>query len=381
MTYSRTHPFLASIKARYNLCRPGASKETHHIVLDLKGSGIQYQVGDSLGVYPTYDPQLVEKTLISLKFKGSEIVQDRQGNQHPLKEYLSSKANISEFSRKLLQVIKERQNHSKKKAHLEYLLHDDHREELESYQNNHELWQVLTDHSEVIFSPQEICSLLMPLLPRFYSIASSQRVVGDEVHLTVARVVYPQQEPDYVRVGVCTHYLCRLAPLHQSTVPVFIQPHRGFTIPENHAQPMIMIGPGTGVAPFRAFMQERMALSAPGSHWLFFGEWHQEHNYLYENDWRSFETQQKLRLNVAFSRDQHEKVYVQHRMLENASEFFQWIQQGANVYVCGDAKRMAKDVESTLLRIVQEQGRLDEPSAKNYVKKLRADGRYLRDVY
>jgi sulfite reductase (NADPH) flavoprotein alpha-component len=378
--YNRTNPFLASIKARYNLCAPGAKKETHHLILDLKNSGIRYHVGDSLGVYPKNDPKLVENTLSALNAQGTEIVHDRQGNNYNLRQYLSTKANISEFSRKLLQEIHERQGNPIKKASIAHLLKDENREDLENYQNKHELWQLLADHLEVTFAPQEFCSLLMPLLPRFYSIASSQRVVGDEVHLTVARVVYPQ-ENGYLRRGVCTHYLCELVPLNEPSVPIFIQPHRGFTLPEDHSKPVIMVGPGTGVAPFRAFMQERLALNAPGENWLFFGEWHQNHNYLYGNEWQTFETQKKLRINLAFSRDQNEKVYVQHRMYEYAEELFDWIHRGAVFYVCGDAKQMARDVDAMLLRVIQEKGNLDDQGAKNYLKELRAENRYLRDVY
>jgi sulfite reductase (NADPH) flavoprotein alpha-component len=183
------------------------------------------------------------------------------------------------------------------------------------------------------------------------------------------------------RLGVCTDYLCRRVPLHAEVVPVYINPHRGFTLPEDKHTPIIMIGPGTGIAPFRAFMQEREVLDAAGKNWLFFGEWNRFHHYFYEDFWSSLEQKGKLRVDLAFSRDQKDKIYVQHRMIENGKEIYRWLQEGAYFYVCGDASNMAKDVEAALQKILINEGGLSEEQSREYIKALRKEGRYLRDVY
>ncbi len=250
---------------------------------------------------------------------------------------------------------------------------------MKEYQKNHELWDALLDNPEVRFTPEEICHLIQPMLPRFYSIASSMKVVGEEVHLTVSYVKYMSNGQQ--RLGVCSHYLCDMAPMNLATIPVYLQPHHGFTLPADPKADLIMIGPGTGVAPYRAFMQERMAMGASGKHWLFFGEWNRSYDFFYEDYWTELQAQGKLRVDLAFSRDQEHKIYVQHRMLEQAQDFFQWLEKGAYVFVCGDAHRMAKDVDAVLHRIIQEQGNTDEQGAKSYVKALRSQKRYLRDVY
>jgi len=216
-------------------------------------------------------------------------------------------------------------------------------------------------------------------LPRFYSIASSQKTHDREVHLTVAMLEY--QHGEFEKKGVCTHYLCNLTQADAAKVPIYVHKHRGFTLPENGDTPIIMIGPGTGIAPFRGFMQERIATGAKGSNWLFFGDWTEKNEFYYGDYWRQLVKEGKLRLDLAFSRDQEHKVYVQHRMKKNAEEFYRWLQAGAILYVCGDMKHMAKDVDLALHEIVQEQGNLDEQGAKKYVSHIRKEGRYLRDVY
>jgi len=356
MTYSKNNPFLASIKQRYSLCKPGTKKNTQHIVLDIAGSGLSYNIGDSLAVLPKNDPLIVEKTLEALHATGKEVVHDRAKNPWTLREFLTSHANITEIHTKFLKAL----NLQDEKVH-------------------YYLYELLNMHPEVSFTPAEIASLLTPMLPRFYSIASSQIAVEDEIHLTVALLQYQADEKE--RLGVCTHYLCNLVPLHSPIVPIYVQPHRGFTLPENHDTPIIMIGPGTGVAPFRAFLQERSIKKAAGKNWLFFGEWHRETNFFYEEYWKELMHRGFLRLETAFSRDQHEKYYVQHAMHKHGKELFQWLEEGAHLYVCGDAQRMAKDVEKTLHDIVQQHGLRPEEEARHYVKQLRLNKRYLRDVY
>lgn len=376
--YSRLNPFIAKIKERKDLSHSCKEKNTHHIVLDIKGSNISYEVGDCLGVYPVNDPCLVERTLGALKAKKEQkIVDKRSKESYPLREFLKIKANVTDVSKKLVGEIAKRQVDASKRKSLEEIVASS--ELFKNYLEGRHLWDLLEEHHEVKFSPQEICDLLMPLLPRYYSIASSQKVHEEEVHLTVKLLSFDAH--GHPRKGVCTNYLCNLTPIEKPIVPVFIHPHKGFTVPIEPSTPMIMVGPGTGVAPFRAFMQERVASEATGKHWLFFGEWRREHNFLYGDYWNELEQSGILRLDVAFSRDQGEKRYVQHLLLEKGAEVYQWLKEGAYFYVCGDAKRMAKDVEAALLTILTEHGHMSAEEAKQYLKSLRKENRYLRDVY
>lgn len=378
-TYNKTHPFLAKIKERTLLCKPGSQKCTFHLVLDLEGSGYTYQVGDSIGVYPVNNTFLVSKTLQAAKATGNEKIISRSGEEMTFKEYLIAKANISEFSKKFVAVIAEKQTNQEKKEILNSILKDENREVLKQYLADREVWNVLSENEEVHFTSQELVNLLMPLLPRLYSIASSQLVVGNEVHLTIALTKY--QTLGIERQGVCTHYLCFDAPILEPVIPVYIQPHHGFTLPEAEDADIIMIGPGTGIAPFRAFMQERMHKKHKGKSWLFFGEWTKDYEYFYEDEWEKLEKNGKIKLHLAFSREQADKVYVQHRMLENGAEIFQWLESGAFIFVCGDAKRMARDVEQAILDIIRVYGNRSDDEAKQYLKKLRTEKRYLKDVY
>lgn len=379
-TYTKDRPFIAKIKERYSLCVPGSEKNTQHIVLDLSGSDIHYEVGDSIGVWPSYDPVLIENVLIALKVNGNDTVRDRRtGLDWNLREYLTVKANISDLSKKLLLNIYEKQTNSYKKGELEQLLKEENYYLLKDYLASRDLLDVLREHPETTFTSQELVNLLMPMMPRFYSIASSKKVVGEEVHLTVAFRQFELHQRE--RVGVCTHFLCNLVPLQEAGVPIYVHPHKGFTLPLDPNASIIMIGPGTGIAPYRAFMQERERCNASGKNWLFFGEWNRRHHFFYEDYWRVLETKGKLRLEVAFSRDQEYKIYVQHRMIEQGSDIFEWLENGAYFYVCGDATRMAKDVDAALYEVVRCSGKFNEEDAKNYIKKLKADKRYLRDVY
>lgn len=377
--YSKTNPFLSKIKQRYSLCKQDSLKSTFHLVLDLEESGLTYEVGDSLGIYPTNDPFLVERTLQAIKADLGVKVKDKTGTEYPLRKFLTEKANITEFSKKLIQEIINRQVDAKKKSALELLFQENNRELLRKFHQDHEVWDLLLEHPEVTFTPQELCDLLMPLLPRFYSIASSQSAVGNEVHLTIALTKYETQGIE--RLGVCSHYLCHLCPMGQPVVPIYIQQHHGFTLPKESDAALIMIGPGTGIAPFRAFMQERVQKRHKGRNWLFFGEWTRSKEYYYEEDWIRWEQEGNLRVDLAFSREQEEKVYVQHKMLEYGKEFFDWLQKGAYIFVCGDAKHMAKDVDAAIVQIIKTYGFLDDTGVKSYLKELKAEGRYLRDVY
>lgn len=378
-SYNKANPFLAAVTERFSLCKPGSEKNIEHVVLSLKGSGLTYQVGDSVAVLGTNDPLVVEKTIEVFHASGSEPITDKHGIVWELRDFLTQKANLADASKKLITEIASRQTNPIKKERLDFILGETQKDALKEYQKAHEIWDTLAENDEVRFSPQELCHMLMPLLPRFYSIASANSVVGEEVHLTVAELIY--ETNGHIRRGVCTNYLCRLAALHDYNIPIYVQSSNGFTLPEDDAAPMIMIGPGTGVAPYRAFMQERLKRGATGLNWLFFGEWYRHYQFLYEDFWEELVSKGQLRLDTAFSRDQAHKIYVQHRMLEHGKELFSLLEKGGHLYVCGDAHRMAKDVDATLHQIVQTFGGFDEQGTKDYIKKLKAEKRYLRDVY
>lgn len=378
--YSRTNPLMASIKERYLLCRPGTPKETVHIEIDLADSGMEYEVGDSIAVLPTNDLSLVQEIVGLLGVSGKEIINDpKTGEKIQLRDYLATKANLRDCTRKFVGEICERQNVAEKKLHLEQILESGSSENFKDFQNTNDVLDALDDNKEVSFELQEFCDLLKPIMPRFYSISSSQKAVGNEVHLTVALQKWRSQGRE--RLGVCTHYLCDMAPLNLPFVPIYVHPHRGFTLPSDSNAPIIMVGPGTGVAPFRAFMQEREVLGSTGKNWLFFGEWNRAHHYFYEDYWTSLQKKGKMRVDLAFSRDQDDKIYVQHRMQENGKELYQWLQDGAYLFVCGDASQMAKDVDAALHNIVKEHGCFTDDQAKAFIKGLRKENRYLKDVY
>lgn len=379
--YNRQNPFLASIKERYSLAKPGSNKNTQHIVLDLKGSGFVYEAGDSIGIFPQHDFELISRTLKAIKAEGHETVHVKHTQElMPLAEFLAQRANLSDISPKLVREIYARQKNKEKRHQLEELLKGENRDVFKQYLGEHELWDFLLSHEEVDFKPQELADLLMPLLPRFYSIASSQNWVGEEVHLTVTHLEYESR--GHRRRGVCTHYLCQMVEVNDPSIPVFIQSSHGFRLPDDIHAHMIMVGPGTGVAPFRAFMQERLLhLQSKGMHWLFFGEWNRAYDFFYEEEWAHLASKGHLRVETAFSRDQQHKLYVQHKLQEYGQEIYEWLEKGAYFYVCGDAQYMAKDVEAALLVMIKEYGLKSDQETKEYIKKLRQQKRYLRDVY
>ncbi len=351
MTYSKERPFYSQIKERLPLTCPDSPKQTHHIVLDLKDSGLKYKAGDCIGVLVDNPESLVEATLQALGATGKETI-TRKGQEHNLKEYLTKEANISTLNRGLA---------------TKFFKNTLSRDECKAYCESHTLAELLSSH-EHTFSLQEICEKLTALMPRFYSIASSMHEVGEEVHLTVR----------HIAGGVCTEFLCETAPVRETTIPLYVQPTESFCLPEDDDTPIIMIGPGTGVAPYRSFLQERLARGAKGANWLFFGEWTREGHFLYGDYWTKLERLGHLKLDVAFSRDQEEKVYVQHLMNRQAEELFRWLKEGATLYVCGDAGQMAPAVDQALRQIIEDQGDTD---ASAYIRELRRSKRYLRDIY
>lgn len=381
-TYSKLHPFLASIKERTLLSRPGSNRQTYHIVIDLKGSGLVYEPGDSLGIYPWHSEELVKKTLEAMKAKGDEKILAKGSDELlTLKEFLTFKVSITEVSGKLYKAVAALQTNKEKKERLDHFLKEENRQAYKDELEKMAVWDFLLLNEEVSFTIEELAALMMPLLPRFYSIASSQKVMKEEIHLTVAALKY--ESNGYLRSGVCTHFLSDLVPLGEPIVPIFIQQSHGFKLPDDpHASSLIMVGPGTGIAPFRAFLQERILHhGSTAKHWLFFGEQHRAFDFYYEDEWDLFGVHGHLDLELAFSRDQEHKVYVQHLMLARGEEIYRWLEEGAMLYVCGDAKSMAKDVEKTLEAILQEVGKKSFEEAREYIKRLRQEKRYLRDVY
>jgi sulfite reductase (NADPH) flavoprotein alpha-component len=352
--YHRTHPFPAKIKDRYCLTKSGSTKATYHVTLDIAGSGLTFKVGDSLGIYAHNDPEIVGRILNAFKLDPETPVMHPRTN-HPflLKDYLETQANLARVGAALIKQFDPIFDPA-----------------------GMDVVDLALRYGHLPFELPQFLAALSPLLPRFYSVASSQLLHPDEVHLLVALTTF--EHNNELRYGVASHFLCHRA---EEIVPCYVQPTPHFTLPESHEAPIIMVGPGTGVAPFRAFLQERLHHNAPGKNWLFFGERNQKTDFFYEEYWTSLAEQKKLYLDLAFSRDQADKLYVQHRLLEKGLEIWSWLEEGAHFYVFGDADPMAKEVESAILQICTSHGRLSSDDAKAYLKKLRHEKRYLADVY
>ncbi len=379
-TVDRSHPVAVRIKERTLLTSPHSTKNTYHITLNLAQSGLTYKVGDSIGIFAQNDPILVQHYIDALKATPNDrIIEPRSKIEMSLWDFLSTKANLSRVTSSFLKLFYEHEQTHDKKNQLHRLLQLENKPLLSQYLSTHDPLDLLKEYAETQTPLQDLCNQFGPLLPRFYSVASSPLHNPNEVDLTVALFTFTHSGEQ--RFGVASHFLCHLAQINDTPIPVYTQPTHIFTLPEDTHTPIIMVGPGTGVAPFRAFLQERKALNATGKHWLFFGERNQSSDYFYQEFFESFVREQQLVLDLAFSRDQSEKIYVQHRMLEKAKELWSWLQEGAYFYVCGDAHKMAKDVEATLIKIAEIEGNMSEEAAKAYVKSLRSQKRYLADVY
>lgn len=371
--YSRKNPFPAKLKTIRELTGPGSDKETAHIELSLEGSGLCYEPGDSLGVFPRNDPALVGETLSALGLPAEQDVPSPAGPPVPVSGFLSRQADLREPSRQLLAAIHER---CPEASELGELLHPEAKPEMDEWVGGREVIDILLAYPGAKFSPEELPLVLRKLQPRLYSIASSQKAHPDEVHLTVAVVRYDLGGRR--RQGVCSTFLADRA--RDADIPVFIHSAKHFRLPEDPAAPLIMVGPGTGIAPFRAFLEDKERTGVQNPAWLLFGERHRDTGFFYREDLeRWLESGVLQRLDTAFSRDQDQKIYVQHRLMENAAELWKWLDRGAYFYVCGDASRMAADVDGALRRIAAEQGGVADPAA--FVEDLRKSKRYRRDVY
>lgn len=380
--FDKDRPFPAVLSDNRLLNQPGSAKETRHFVVEIGGSGMSYKAGDSLGVYPSNRVSEVDELLRLLGASGAEPVSPaalRLAGPISLRDALTGRLALSKPTRKALEVVLGKLPSGEARARIEALLAPESKEALIAYLEAREFVDLLAEFPAARFTPQEFVDLLRRLMPRLYSIASSSRVHPNAVHLTVAVVRYETNQRE--RVGVCSTFLADRAVLGQTPVPVFVSDSH-FGPPQDGARDCIMVGPGTGIAPFRAFMQDRVASGATGRNWLFFGDQKRSTDFLYEEEWRGFQERGQLaRLDTAFSRDQAGKVYVQDRMRENAAELWAWISGGAHFYVCGDAKRMAKDVDAALHALVASEGRMSPEAAAEYVRQMKKESRYQRDVY
>ena len=375
--YSRKNPFPGRLLVNRLLSRDGSGKEIRHLEISLDGSGLTYETGDSVGIYPDNDPALVEETLAALGATGEETVPSSDGQSVPLRLALLRHYQITQPGKQFLEALAARTEGS---SVIKELLADPLRkDDLARYTHGMEVIDFLLTHPSIRFTPEEFVKLLRKLQPRLYSISSSQRVHRDTVHLTVAAVRY--ESHGRRRQGVASVFLAERVN-HTVPVPLFFHSAKHFRLPEDPARPVIMVGPGTGIAPFRAFLQERQATGATGKNWLFFGDQKAAYDFLYREELEEMQAGGVLtRLDTAFSRDQDAKIYVQQRMLENADEIYQWLEAGAYFYVCGDASRMAKDVDAALHKIVETAGHKTPEEAAQYVEALKKAKRYKRDVY
>ncbi|WP_339245756.1 assimilatory sulfite reductase (NADPH) flavoprotein subunit [Bacillus sp. FSL R5-0523] len=375
-SYSRTNPFRAEVLENLNLNGRGSNKETRHVELSLEGSGLIYEPGDSLGVYPENDPELVELLLKEMNWDPEEIVTlNKQGDVRPLKEALISHYEITVLTKPLLEQAAQLTGNDE----LRELLAPGNEENVKAYIEGRDLLDLVRDYGPFSVSAQEFVSILRKMPARLYSIASSLSANPDEVHVTIGAVRYDAHGRE--RKGVCS-ILCaeRLQP--GDTLPIYVQHNQNFKLPKDPETPIIMVGPGTGVAPFRSFMQEREETGAEGKAWMFFGDQHFVTDFLYQTEWQNWLKDGVLtKMDVAFSRDTEEKVYVQHRMLEHSAELFEWLQEGAAVYICGDEKHMAHDVHNTLLEIIEKEGNMSREEAEAYLADMQQQKRYQRDVY
>jgi len=374
--YSRTQPFHAEVIENINLNGRGSGQETRHLALSIEGSGFQFEPGDCIGIFPENHPELVDSLISTMGWKPDDVVTvNKQGEQRPLREALLQNFEITVLTKPLLEQASKFSSNSK----LRDLLQPGHEAELKQYLNGRDLLDFIQDFAPWESSASDFTAILRKLPARLYSIASSYKANPDEVHLTIRALHYDSNGRK--RHGVCSVQCAeRLEP--GDTLPIYVHTNPNFKLPDSPDTPIIMIGPGTGVAPFRSFMEEREETGAEGKSWLFFGDRHFLTDFLYQTDWQRWLKDGVLtRMDVAFSRDTAEKVYVQHRMLEKSRELYEWLQEGASIYVCGDEKHMAHDVNATLIKILEQEGGMSTTEAETYLSDMQQQQRYQRDVY
>lgn len=372
--YSRTNPFTAEVLENINLNGRGSNKETRHVELLIEDANLKFDPGDSLGVYTENDETLVNELITYFNWQAEDNLTIKD-DVYTVKDALTEYYEITVLTKPLLQKFHD----SFPYEELASLLDEANKMALKDYIENHDLLDLVQLIGLSDVSCESVTSLLRKIPTRLYSIASSYHANPDEVHITVGAVRY--QAGGRLRQGVCSTQIAdRVKP--GDTLKIYVHKNQNFRLPADDQTPIIMIGPGTGIAPFRSFMEERAELDAQGKAWLFFGDQHYVTDFLYQVEWQQWLKDGYLtNVDVAFSRDQEEKVYVQHQMLAKKAEFYEWLQAGAVIYVCGDEKSMAKDVHETIIQIVEEEGGLVNEEAKQYVLDLQQNKRYQRDVY
>lgn len=371
-TYSRKNPFYAEVLENINLNGRGSNKETRHIELSIEDANFHFEPGDSIGIQPENDEKLVDALITALQFDPQTKVNVFEETQS-LKNALQKKLEITVLSKPLLQKI------GTYTAHQEFtkLLEDT--SAWKDYANGRDLLDTVEDFAPFTWDAQQLVNLLRKIPARLYSIASSQKANNEEVHLTIGKVSYEMNGRQ--RLGVCSGSVAERVQIGDS-LPIYVHKNPNFRLPEHEDTPIIMIGAGTGIAPYRAFLEEREELGIEGKAWLIFGDQHFVTDFLYQTDWQRWLASGTLsQMHVAFSRDTDKKIYVQHKIEENAADFYEWLEQGAVIYVCGDKKSMAADVDATIHRVIEQQGQKTPEEAKAFVNELKQQKRYQRDVY
>ena len=379
--YSRKNPFLAELTRHDRLTKPGSLKDTRHFVLNLAGSGLTYRPGDSLGAFGRNSPELVDEVIALLGFEPEAAVNDPKGQPTTFRQALLRDYTINRANRKMMAALAERIPQGEQRNRLMQLV--DNGDTLGEYVDTRDYVDILKEFDEARFqSPAAFLSQLSPVVPRLYSIASSLQAHPGEAHLCITVVRY--QTHGRAKKGLASGFFADHSDLFVKNIPVYVQESRTFRLPKDGSTDIIMCGPGVGLAPFRAFLEQRNLDGATGRNWLLFGEQHQATDFLYGDELMDYHRKGKLhRLDLAFSRDQSYRIYVQHRMMEAAKELWSWLQRGAYFYVCGDARHMAKDVHQALIDIAQKEGGLSAEAAAEYVNVtlMKTEKRYLRDVY
>ena len=370
--WNKKNPYFAEISRNILLSGSNSNKKIRHYEIELSDSGIKYEVGDTLNVFPLNNRNLVD---LILKRIGVKKNYRPTGYNNSMQYMLLNNFEISSPNRTFIEEIAK----LSKNSEFSNLIKSERKDKIDSFLWGKDILDLLNLDLKLSFTAEHFLSLLKPLQCRAYSISSSPKMHKNQVHLTVSSVSW--KHSGRIHNGVCSNYLAH-AESNVSRVGIFVTKNNSFRLPTDDLKPIIMIGPGTGLAPFRAFLEERKVRGAKGKNWLFFGDQTRKNDFIYQEELINYKKSSILtRLDLAFSRDQKDKVYVQHKMLNSSEQIFNWMEEGAYIYVCGDATYMAKDVDDALHKIVKQEGKLTKDQAKEYIDRLKRDKRYLRDVY